>query len=328
MKTSVQYSFLILTALATPPLLAAPAAPTTVNVERALEQGSSSSFEAELKKLPKLQRDAVIRSLAIDPRIIGGSAALISDFPWQVALVRGSIADPMRSQFCGGTLIARNLVVTAAHCVDNAIVRSDPKRLAIIAGASAFETGGQRVGVTAVFKHPNWNRETFDFDVAVLRLDASITVGRPIKLGSSDAPTGQLGWVSGWGATTEGGPPSNLLMAVEVPVIDNMTCNAPESYGGVITSNMLCAGDREGGKDSCQGDSGGPLVVGTTDNERQIGIVSWGEGCARRLKYGIYTRVSKVADWIASLDDSVPLSAPALGNGLFSLPSQSKIKDQ
>ena len=94
-------------------------------------------------------------------------------------------------------------------------------------------------------------------------------------------------------------------MGVNIPVIDNSVCNAAESYQKSITNNMLCAGEREGGKDSCQGDSGGPLVLGTKNEARLIGIVSWGEGCARKDKYGVYTRVSSVYDWIYSSVEAV-----------------------
>ena len=80
----------------------------------------------------------------------------------------------------------------------------------------------------------------------------------------------------------------------------NDVCNRPESYDGDITANMMCAGREEGGVDSCQGDSGGPLSTLLDGRTTLVGVVSLGEGCARRLKYGVYARVSAAAPWIAS----------------------------
>jgi secreted trypsin-like serine protease len=117
-------------------------------------------------------------------------------------------------------------------------------------------------------------------------------------------------------------------MAVEVPVVDQAVCNAPESYEGAITPQMFCAGEREGGKDACQGDSGGPLVTGSLNNEQLIGVVSWGEGCARRLKYGIYTKVSAIGGWLTAFTNSLKFTDTPADSGLFSLKSQANATDR
>ena len=91
-----------------------------------------------------------------------------------------------------------------------------------------------------------------------------------------------------------------MLQKVNVPLVSKAACNDKAAYGGDITDTMLCAGYKSGGKDSCQGDSGGPLVVTDANGETVLaGVVSWGEGCARANKYGIYSKVSSAISWIA-----------------------------
>lgn len=96
------------------------------------------------------------------------------------------------------------------------------------------------------------------------------------------------------GAQREGGGASASLYKVDVPIVDRDTCN--DAYGGDITDGMVCAGLEAGGKDACQGDSGGPLTIDGT----LVGVVSWGNGCARPGYYGVYSNVGKFADWIES----------------------------
>lgn len=227
-----------------------------------------------------------------NPLIVGGSPVEnISDTPWQVALVD----DGTRDQFCGGTLIGATWVLTAAHCVDNWFVGSDPDKVDIVAGSLKYESGGEQISVVAIYTHPNWNNGNLDFDAALLKLEGPAKLGKPIDMlpPDGDLPVGPTVRVSGWGATSEGGPGSKILLFVPVPVVSTAVCNQPDSYDGSITAAMFCAGKREGGKDACQGDSGGPVDNGS----KVVGIVSWGHGCARRLKYGVYTRVSSVSKW-------------------------------
>jgi len=237
----------------------------------------------------------------VDPRILGGNSVDISDYPWQVALIRGYAKDPLRSQFCGGSLIAPNVVVTAAHCIDNAIVRKDATRIDVIAGTAFYASDGERLKVASIIIHPQWNPTNQDYDIAVLKLKSSSVLGKPIPLYTSPIKTLDHAWVSGWGALFEGGSSSPDLVAADVPVITSSVCNQEASYKGNVTLRMMCAGKRDGGLDSCQGDSGGPLVANFDGKQQLIGIVSWGEGCARRDKYGVYTRISEMVPWITSL---------------------------
>jgi secreted trypsin-like serine protease len=236
----------------------------------------------------------------VSPFIVGGvKVPNISVTHWQVALVDGD--DSRISQFCGGTLVAPNWVLTAAHCVDNPRVQLDPKRLDVIAGTLKFKQGGQRTNVDKIFVHPKWKQTgtQYDFDAALLKLNTSVTLVLPIQPipPAGTLPEGPTVRVSGWGAISEGGAGSDELLMVDVPVTSNAECNKPESYGGRVSAQMFCAGVREGGLDSCQGDSGGPVMSKASGTEQLVGIVSWGFGCAEALKYGVYTRVTTVSQW-------------------------------
>jgi len=264
----------------------------------------ANTFEEAIRKNPQAQ--AIGRGIS-SGRIVGGDPVELSDNPWQVALVRGLIAEPNRSQFCGGSVIAADWVLTAAHCVRNSIVREEPARINVVAGTSKFVFGGERVQVATIQVHPRYNATTQDSDYALLRLSRPLTTGgttvtRPVDTASAttEVPDNTTVLVTGWGATAEGAPGSLDLLGAAIPVVSNAVCNRPESYNGDITDTMMCVGRQEGGIDSCQGDSGGPLTADLQGRRVLVGVVSWGEGCARRLKYGVYARVSKAADWIAS----------------------------
>jgi transmembrane serine protease 11D len=257
----------------------------------------------DLANALKANPQAAAISSGRNARIVGGKRVDIDKNPWQVALVRGLVAEPTRSQFCGGSLVANNWVLSAAHCVRNSIVREEPARINVVAGTGQYFIGGERLQVAAIQVHPQNNPSTQDFDYALLRLTRPATIGATVKSidpagANTQVADGSKVRVTGWGATTEGGPGSLELLGVEIPVVSNSVCN--EAYNGDITTSMMCAGEDEGGKDSCQGDSGGPLTIPADRPTTLIGVVSWGEGCARSGKYGIYARVPVAAQWIAS----------------------------
>ncbi|KXJ75125.1 hypothetical protein RP20_CCG012291 [Aedes albopictus] len=122
-----------------------------------------------------------------------------------------------------------------------------------------------------------------------------------IRIGIAKTYVGTNGLATGWGTLKEDGKPSCILQEVEVPVISNDVCSSETNYtSSMITDNMMCAGYLGvGKKDSCQGDSGGPLVAERPDKRYElIGVVSWGNGCARPYYPGVYTRVTQYLDWI------------------------------
>uniref|UniRef100_A0A4W5KGB2 Peptidase S1 domain-containing protein n=1 Tax=Hucho hucho TaxID=62062 RepID=A0A4W5KGB2_9TELE len=152
-----------------------------------------------------------------------------------------------------------------------------------------------------VISHPYYNSYTFDNDMALMELDSPVTFSdyiRPICLPSPQHtfPQGNSVWITGWGATREGGSGASVLQKAQVRIINGTVCN--RLMGGQITSRMTCAGVLTGGVDACQGDSGGPLSSPGTGHMFLAGVVSWGDGCARRDKPGIYTTVTKFRGWI------------------------------
>uniref|UniRef100_A0A8C6KT46 ST14 transmembrane serine protease matriptase a n=1 Tax=Nothobranchius furzeri TaxID=105023 RepID=A0A8C6KT46_NOTFU len=152
-----------------------------------------------------------------------------------------------------------------------------------------------------IIPHPYYNTYTFDNDIALMELDSPVTYTDYIKPICLPAPqhdfkTGNGVWISGWGATREGGSAATVLQKAEVRIINSTVCNT--LMKGQLTSQMMCAGVLAGGIDACQGDSGGPLSSPESDRMFLAGVVSWGDGCARRDKPGIYTRVTKFRGWI------------------------------
>lgn len=226
-------------------------------------------------------------------QIAGGFPIDIKEVPWQVAL---RIRSGDRSALCGGSVVDRHWVLTAAHCLPAGVRASDVQ---VITGTSDYLNGGRWIGLSRVVVHERYDPATHAADLALLRLLAPIE-GAAVALAAPDSTLspGQPLLVSGWGATAEGGAKSRQLMGALVPYVDNETCNAPASYAGRVQPGMLCAGEVFGGPDACQGDSGGPLVKHNPAGAILVGVVSFGVGCGRTAKYGVYVRVSTFRDWI------------------------------
>jgi hypothetical protein len=229
-----------------------------------------------------------------DLAIVGGTNAPAGLYPHQV-----SIQTRSGFHFCGGSLVGDRHVLTAAHCVQG----ERPSQLRVAADLINLSSGGQVFSVTAIDVHSSYNSSTSDNDIALLTLDRSTgSIGKVALMDPGSEPTladpGTDSVVTGWGALSENGGSPDRLQQVTVPIVSNDECN--DAYDGGITSRMICAGlIGVGGKDSCQGDSGGPLVVDDGGGWAQVGVVSFGFGCARAQFPGVYTRVSSFESWIA-----------------------------
>ena len=248
---------------------------------------------AVLERAIGAEAAAELQSRANTAKIIGGTNAKAADNPFQVGLLAKNVADNFQAQFCGGTLIKKNIVVTAAHCsVDGSDNPFDPSLLQVLTGTRKLDGSGTRRNVSKITVHPKYNSTTFDYDVAVWKLSSNANNIPLASLATKDGQVGKNLLVTGWGntSTTTNDFPINLKK-VKVPLASRSNCNDANSYNGAITGRMLCAGLDAGGKDSCQGDSGGPLTRGT-GNKVLTGVVSWGFGCAQPNFFGVYTRVS------------------------------------
>ena len=232
-------------------------------------------------------------------RVVGGVNAQSGAWPFMASIQKRSAFSFNWSHSCGGTLIAPSWVLTAAHCVEDEIPLS---RIRVALGIHDLYSGSPNIHtIHSKIIHPSYNSRTLDSDLALLRLSQAASQS-PVNLIDSDSlqQAGTTATLIGWGATAEGGGISRNLQQVDVPVLSQSTCNAFQVYNGDLTSNMLCAGYLVEEKDACNGDSGGPLVVYSDSLFKQIGIVSWGQGCARPNKPGVYTRIRPFVNWIQS----------------------------
>ncbi|XP_006156799.1 mannan-binding lectin serine protease 1 isoform X1 [Tupaia chinensis] len=254
--------------------------------------------------LPKFSR----RSLA---RIFNGHPAQEGTSPWIAMLT-----DPNGQPFCGGSLLGSDWIVTAAHCLhqlldsdDSTLHSSDmlrPSDFKIILGKHSrvrSDKNEQHLRVKRITLHPQYNPSTFENDVALVELLESPVLNNyvmPICLPEEPQQEGAMVIVSGWGKQFLQRLPETL-MEIEIPIVDHNTCQ--EAYASLkkkVSKDMICAGEKEGGKDACSGDSGGPMV--TLDTERGhwylVGTVSWGEDCGKKERYGVYSYIYHNKDWI------------------------------
>ncbi|KAG8543103.1 hypothetical protein GDO81_025409, partial [Engystomops pustulosus] len=245
-------------------------------------------------------------------RIVGGKNAVLGKWPWQI-----SIQYSDNVYLCGGSLISRSWVVTAAHCMS--VIPRDGEFYVILGMVSLIGESTTKliIPVKTIRVHPMYRGDGTSGDLALLELASPVTYNyniQPICLPSPEQtfPDGMMCWVTGWGDTAEGVPLAfpYVLQEVELPLINASACDAMfkavyniTNSTAIVQDDMICAGYREGQKDGCQGDSGGPLACQLGSSWFLVGVVSWGDGCARPGEPGVYTKVSSFSSWIREITD-------------------------
>jgi trypsin len=242
---------------------------------------------------------------AAQDRVVGGATTTAAVFPWQAALVLDGSrfgGSDFQRLLCGGSLITPTIVLTAAHCVvgtdpDPGGGNLDPNDVDVIVGRTTLSAaGGDERDAQGLYFPTNYDTTLKTNDFAFVSLSTPSTQPRIDIVDRNDGAAWRVGAptrVSGYGATSEGGPTSDTLRAATVPVIADDACFG--LYGGLFNNIAhLCAGFASGGIDGCQGDSGGPLQTAPGPPlTRLVGVVSFGSGCARPNAPGVYTRVAQ-----------------------------------
>ncbi|XP_055556380.1 acrosin-like [Falco cherrug] len=254
------------------------------------------------------RRLAFSRNGASHPAAQGGTDAQPGAWPWIVsiqALVEGGTA-----HICGGSLISPQWVLTAAHCF---IEVRHITVLRVVLGATQLTQLGPEAQVRAVRRllvHQHYWNVTQRNDIALLELDQPVQCNSYVQLACVPDASLRVSeltacYVSGWGARKARGEwpkrrSAYALQEAQVHLIDARVCNSSGWYRGAIHSHNICAGYPQGGIDTCQGDSGGPLVCQdkSADYFWLVGVTSWGTGCARARKPGVYTSTQHFYDWI------------------------------
>uniref|UniRef100_A0A4W4F029 Peptidase S1 domain-containing protein n=1 Tax=Electrophorus electricus TaxID=8005 RepID=A0A4W4F029_ELEEL len=253
-------------------------------------------------KLSRSLSLSVCGNASLNNRIVGGQDVLPGAWPWQVSLYSTAFGQ----HFCGGSLITKDWVMTAAHCFTSVNFRD---MLVYLGKQTQHGYNPRQISrrVTQVVCHPNYKSNTNDNDITLLQLNESVSFTnyiRPVCLAAqgSNFRAGTLSWITGWGNIPSGEelPFPGVLQEVALPIVDRKQCENLVG-AGLITKNMICAGLLKGGKDSCQGDSGGPMVSKQGTVWIQSGITSWGEGCAQPRSPGVYTQVSQYQNWISTI---------------------------
>lgn len=234
----------------------------------------------------------------VDSQVVGGTGVRNGEYPFITALLdRRASGGPYWQQFCGGTLIDRNSVLTAAHCVKG----MRPGRLRITIGRTVLsKKQGVMRDVRRIYIHRKYRTNSHKFDAAVLKLKAPVRNVRPMRIPAAKQnyleKKGSRATIAGWGNTVaqpiSGSNRYNYpdrMQKARVPIRKDRY--ARSAYGKSYVPRLMIAAGKKG-KDTCQGDSGGPMFKKRGGKYLQIGITSFGAGCAARGYPGVYTEVN------------------------------------
>ncbi|XP_064171026.1 urokinase-type plasminogen activator-like [Anguilla rostrata] len=245
-------------------------------------------------------------------KIVGGKVTAVESHPWIASIFwRGRFSE--RVFKCGGSLISPCWVVTAAHCFPDG-TETKLHRLSVFLGKNAVNETDyereQKFRVDELIIHHGFDNSdgNYNNDIALLKIigndgrcaEESSSV-RTVCLPPANQmlPAGVTCEIAGYGKEREGiWHNSQYLREAMVKLLSQDVCTSNDYYGKMVTNNMFCAGSPDWKIDSCKGDSGGPLVCEANGRLFLFGIVSWGEGCSRKFRPGVYTRVTKYNRWI------------------------------
>lgn len=274
--------------------------------------GMAAPAPAEAQAIPGKGLSSSTVPVSFSPRIVGGNSIPITDAPWQVAIVDRSSISNYQGQFCGGSLISSEWIVTAAHCVVSGSAISSPSSIGIQVGNASLSTTSLSVlAVSEIRVHPSYSSSGTRHDIALIKLSRPVTSSSsvaPIAINRSAVTHGTSALVTGWGQTGRTNDNQVVVGTYNFPVslqgatvfVSDANCWGAAPLG-FDSSTMLCGGTNAGDppwqKDTCQGDSGGPLAISVSGTNYLAGITSWGVGCAWTSP-GVYTKVSTYASWI------------------------------
>nr|XP_044634038.1 serine protease 38 isoform X2 [Equus asinus] len=247
----------------------------------------------------------------VQGKVIGGMDASERKWPWQVSVHYAAI------HICGGSIIDEYWVLTAAHCFNSYMSIEVLDIYVGLVNLRVADNHTQWFEVNQLILHPTYQKHhPVGGDVALVQLKSRIVFSDsvlPVCIAPRDVKLKNIAcWATGWGSISPEGKSSDKLQEVQVPLISSSLCRLLYGEMSEVQSDMLCAGDLRNWKTTCEGDSGGPLVCEFDHIWLQIGVVSWGRGCAYPMYPAVYARVSTFSEWIRSQIKYTPPPAQPL----------------